>query len=168
MRLAVLGIAAAGTIMLVVGPLVASPWVVWNTSPSVPLGLYVIEGSTLRPGDLVLARLPAAVATMAHQRGYLPRTAFLLKPVVAIAGDHVCRLAWSIVVRGHLVGLAESHDAAGRPLPDWHSCHELAPGEVFVLARARHSFDSRYFGPLRRADILGRAVRIGLSNARHH
>ena len=146
MRLTELVIAAAGTIMLAMKPPVASPWVVWNTSPSVPLGLYVIDGSVPRRGDLALARLPAAIATMAHRRGYLPRTTYLLKPVVAITGDRVCRLGRRIVVRGAAIARAAARDTAGRPLPAWHGCRELAPGEVFVLARARQSFDSRYFG----------------------
>ena len=36
-----------------------TPWLVWNASPSVPLGLYRIDPGPVRRGDLVLIRLTA-------------------------------------------------------------------------------------------------------------
>lgn len=164
MRTVLINLVAVGAIIMVVQPPAAAPWLVWNTSPSVPLGLYVSDGSVPGRGDVVLARLPRPFAMLAHQRGYLPKTTYLLKPVVAIAGDSVCRLGRLIIVRGTPTALAAMHDTAGRRLPAWQGCRKLAPGEMFVLARARHSFDSRYFGPLRRSDILGRAVRLSVSS----
>lgn len=161
MRPIVIGVAAVVAIIMVVQPPADAPWIVWNTSPSVPLGLYVIDRSAPSRGDFVLARLPPPVAMMAHQRGYLPKAAYLVKPVSVIAGDRVCRLGQRIFVHGGLATIASLRDTAGRRLPAWHGCRVLAPGEMFVLARTRRSFDSRYFGPLRGPEILGRAVRLG-------
>ena len=164
----VIGVAAVGAIITVVQTPAVSPWLVWNTSPSVPLGLYVIDRSAPARGDFVLARLPPPFAMMAHQRGYLPETAFLVKPVVAIAGDRVCRLGRRVFVHGALAAIASLRDTAGRRLPAWHGCRVLGPDEVFVLARTSHSFDSRYFGPLRGPNILGRAIRLGAFTRTDH
>ena len=139
MRTVMIGVAAVGAIIMVVQRPADAPWLVWNTSPSVPLGLYAIYGAVQRRGDLVIARLPPPVAMLAHQRGYLPKATFLLKPVIAIAGDRVCRQGRRIIVRGALAALAALHDTAGRRLPAWDGCRKLVSGEVFVLAQARHS-----------------------------
>ena len=160
-RTVAISLVAVGAIIMVVQRPAVAPWLVWNTSPSVPLGLYVSDGSAPDRGDVVLARLPRSFAMLAHRRGYLPKDTYLLKPVVAIEGDRVCRLGRRVIVRGASAAIAALYDTAGRRLPVWHGCRALASGEVFVLARASHSLDSRYFGPLGAPDILGRAIRLG-------
>jgi hypothetical protein len=46
----------------------------------------------------------------------------------------------------------------GRVLPVWHGCRTIADHEIFVMnLRALDSFDGRYFGPLSRDRIIGRA-----------
>lgn len=138
----------------------SAPRLVWNASTSVPTGLYgVVQGSP-RIGDVALAALPSAIALLAARRGYLPQRVFLLKPVIAIAGDRVCRLGAHIFVRGEFAALARLSDEAGQPLPVWSGCHLLVAGEVFLLADHPDSFDSRYFGPLDHQHIKGRAFLI--------
>jgi type IV secretory pathway protease TraF len=82
---------AAGVLLVMLSLQGTAPRVVWNASDSVPLGLYRIERAPVRRGDLVLIRLPPDTAQLAHQRGYLPKSAYLIKTVLALAGDHVCR-----------------------------------------------------------------------------
>lgn len=136
------------------------PVLVWNASPSVPVGLYWIEQTPPRVGDLVLVRLAGPIATLADRRSYLPRTAFLLKPVFATAGDRVCRFGAYIFVRRRLAALALFRDTLGRPMPTWHGCRTLQSGELFLLAEGPASFDSRYFGPLRLEHLAGRALLV--------
>ena len=116
-----------GVVMLA-APLMTgkAPLLFWNASPSVPRGLYGIDRTPPKVGDLVLIRLPAPWAAFAARRGYLPRGAFLIKPVAALAGDTVCRRSVRISVRGKLAGRAHSADASGRPLPSWHGCRTRA------------------------------------------
>jgi conjugative transfer signal peptidase TraF len=132
--------------------------VVWNASPSVPVGLYLVTKASPRVGDLVVLRLPPVIAALAARRGYLPTSAYLLKPIAAVAGDLVCRFGERILVRGVLAGIAEDADSDGNAMPSWQGCRVLQTGEVFVLADHPGSFDSRYFGPLDTASIVGRAV----------
>jgi len=148
-------------VALIVAPMVAQQpplLVIWNASQSVPVGLYLITKASPRVGDLVALRLPPVIAAFAARRGYLPRSAYLLKPIAAVARDLVCRFGEQVFLRGVLAGLAEAADADGNAMPAWQGCRVLQMGELFVLADHPGSFDSRYFGPLDTALIAGRAV----------
>jgi conjugative transfer signal peptidase TraF len=147
-------------VALIVAPTVAQQplLVVWNASPSVPFGLYLVTKVSPGVGDLVVLRLPPVIAAFAARRGYLPTSAYLLKPIAAVTGDLVCRFGERVLVRGALAGIAEDADADGNAMPSWQGCRVLQTGEVFVLADHPASFDSRYFGPLHTASIAGRAV----------
>jgi conjugative transfer signal peptidase TraF len=160
-RLQVL-VAAVIAIALLLAPAVATPTplLVWNASPSVPIGLYAVARIFPHPGDLAVVRLPADMALLAASRTYLPQSAYLLKPVVAAAGDEVCRHSDRIFVNGRLMALARWADRIGRSLPVWQGCHTLAAHEFFLIADHPDSFDSRYFGPLAHEHIVGRGFLI--------
>lgn len=148
-------------VALIVAPTIAQHpplLVIWNASPSVPVGLYLVTKASLRVGDLVVVRLPPVIAAFAARRGYLRASAYLLKPIAAVAGDLVCRLGDRVFVRGMLTGAAADTDADGSAMPSWQGCRILQMGEVFVLADHPASFDSRYFGPLDTASVAGRAI----------
>ena len=136
------------------------PFLVWNASPSVPVGLYLVTPASPQVGDLIVLRLPPVIAAFAANRGYLPLSAYLLKPIAATAGDFVCRFGSQVFVRGELAGFAQATDNRGDPMPVWHGCRTLQAGEVFVLADHPASFDSRYFGPLNVTSIVGSATLV--------
>jgi type IV secretory pathway protease TraF len=127
-RKRILAVTAAGVTMMALSLREPIPRLVWNASPSVPLGFYHIAPSSVRRGELVLARLPPKVADFTDRRGYLQRTAFLLKTVVASAGDRVCRFGAWIVVHGAFAARALPRDKRGRRLPVWRGCLRLASG----------------------------------------
>jgi conjugative transfer signal peptidase TraF len=157
-------IAVALGIVLVTTPaaLKIAPRVVWNASESAPLGLYWVAGkSTLDRGDLALAELPESVRGFADQRGYLPSGATLIKPVAALPGDHICTIGRAILIGGSVAARRLNRDSNGRRMPAWDGCRRLSPAEVFLLnADVPDSFDGRYFGPTRMADVIGRLVPI--------
>jgi conjugative transfer signal peptidase TraF len=159
------GLALTG---LTVADFSSSPFLVWNASSSVPIGLYRIEAVRPELNDLALVQLPAETARLANQRGYLHRTNKVLKPVAAVTGDWVCRFSSSISVNGRFAALARSRDGAGRPMPSWQGCHRLAQTEVFLLSDPPSSFDSRYFGPVSGAEVIGRAHRLWVSENSAH
>jgi conjugative transfer signal peptidase TraF len=114
-----------------------------------------------RVDDFVVVRLPEKVAAMAAQRGYLPETVPLLKHVAGIGGQHACSTAGSLSLDGRVVVRARDHDGAGRPLIPWSGCHVLTADEVLLLSSTSDaSFDSRYFGPIHRSAIIGRAIAV--------
>ena len=142
-----------------------APKLIWNASGSVPIGLYAVHDErALHVADLVVAKPPEPLATFLADRRYLARGVPLLKHVAALPGHTVCRMDRAITVDGLVVGEALDRDRRGRPLPAWRGCRLIAPGEVFLMNRPPDSFDSRYFGPLPAAAIIGRADPIWIKS----
>jgi conjugative transfer signal peptidase TraF len=100
------------------------------------------------------------MAAFAADRGYLPRSAYLLKTVAAASGDRVCRYGGHIFVRGVFTAHALETDSRRRPMPVWQGCRTLPAGELFLLSHAPDSFDSRYSGPVQVEQVVGRATPI--------
>jgi len=136
------------------------PKLIWNASASVPIGLYVVKpADALHIGELVVVRPPETIASFLAERGYLARGVPLLKRVLALPDQAVCRTGRAITVDGMTVGDALDHDRLGRDLPDWQGCRIVADSEVFLMNwQSTNSFDGRYFGPLSISTIVGRAV----------
>ena len=136
-----------------------APKLLWNASASVPIGLYAVRRALpLYVGELVVVSPPEPLAQFFAARRYLPLGVPLVKHVLALPGQTVCRTGRAITVDGITVGEALEHDRFGRALPEWRGCRALASGEVFLMNTAPpDSLDGRYFGPLPLTTIVGRA-----------
>lgn len=139
-----------------------SPRYIWNASNSVPLGLYRLQPvTTLTVTDLVALRPPKLLAAFLDLKGYLPIGVPMLKRVLALPGQTVCRRGLAIAVDGIDVGQARERDGRGRTLPSWQGCRVIADGDVFVMNwQSADSLDGRYFGPLPAAAVIGRAAPV--------
>jgi conjugative transfer signal peptidase TraF len=137
-----------------------SPRLIWNASASVPVGLYRIQpAEPLYIGELVVAMPPEPLASYLADRGYLSEGVPLLKHILALAGQTVCRTGDTITVDRTSVGRALASDWRGRKLPVWQGCQVLAAGHVFLMnMQSAHSLDGRYFGPLAASAVVGRAI----------
>ncbi|MCC5989360.1 MAG: S26 family signal peptidase [Pararhodobacter sp.] len=144
-----------------------SPRILWNSTASVPVGLYWLEPvDRVAIGDLVAVQPPEGLVHFLAERGYLPQGVPLLKHVVALPGAEVCRDGAVIRINGQVLGLAAARDRLGRALPDWQGCHQLAVGEVFLMNPAvPDSLDGRYFGPLPLGAITARLQPIWIPRA---
>ena len=156
-------IAATALSLLAIGGSAAlhvTPWLIWNASASTPVGLYLIQpAGRLEVADLLVLRPSEPIADFMAARGYLPLGISLLKRVLALPGQTVCRSGYSIRVDGIDMGVALENDHLGRPMPVWQSCRKLAEGEIFLMNRqVPDSVDGRYFGPFPTTAIIGRAI----------
>jgi conjugative transfer signal peptidase TraF len=151
-------VGAAMVVMSTMGPKRA-PALVWNASESVPIGLYHVRpAAKLDITDLVVALPPEPLATFLAAGGYLPRDVPLIKRILALPGQTVCRSGFTIVVDGIDMGSARARDHGGRDLPTWQGCRVLSNGEVFLMNWDEPaSMDGRYFGPIPVAAVVGRA-----------
>jgi conjugative transfer signal peptidase TraF len=158
-RHAVIGSAAGLISVLTVASILAPPdrRLVFNTTASAPLGVYWISRSPPAIGDLALVSPPPGVADWLAQRGYLPSNVPLIKRLAAVGGQHVCARANTILIGGQPVARVLDRDRQGRPLPVWRGCRRLLADEVLLLNDGPFSLDGRYFGPLRRSSMHGRA-----------
>ena len=137
-----------------------TPKVIWNTTASTPIGLYVLSSvDDLHVGDLVSLIPPEPIAVFLAEGGYLPKKVPLLKHVRALQGQVVCRWNRTIMIDGVPVAEALERDSRGRSLPVWQGCQMLEPGELFVMnEHVQESFDGRYFGGVPQSSVIGRAV----------
>ncbi|MEI9986597.1 MAG: S26 family signal peptidase [Aliidongia sp.] len=136
------------------------PRLIWNATASTPTGLYALRPvGQLHALELVAVRPPEPVASFLADGGFLPKGVPLLKHVMALPGQTVCRTGDAVTVDGITVGYARERDHLGRTLPAWSGCRTLRPGEVFLMnPTVPDSLDGRYFGPFPTSSIVGRAV----------
>jgi conjugative transfer signal peptidase TraF len=132
---------------------------IWNASESVPAGLYLVRPTArLAVTQLVVVEPPEPLATFLAEGGYLPRGVPMLKRVLALHGQTVCRDQLTMTVDEIEVGEARERDGRGRPLPIWQGCRVIAHGEVFLMNwQSADSLDGRYFGALPTSAIIGKA-----------
>ena len=128
----------------------------WNASPSEPPGLYVRTSAPVQVGRLVAFLAPPAAYPYAVRRlAYLHQVP-IIKAVGAGEGAHVCTSGGALEINGQRRAAILAVDSQGVSLPHWRDCRRLLRGEVFVFSdRVPNSFDSRYFGPVDQAKILG-------------
>lgn len=137
-----------------------APRLIWNATASTPIGLYALRpAGRLHVGELVAVRPPAPVARYLAKGGFLPEGVPLLKHIMAIAGQSVCRSGDAITIDQIEVGMAQNRDHLGRPLPRWSGCRTLTRDEIFLMnPTVPDSLDGRYFGPFPITSIIARAV----------
>jgi conjugative transfer signal peptidase TraF len=156
-KVGLLVVATLGVAALALPVAAGSAQLVWNATASAPAGLYRIAHERWHVGDRV-AVLPAdTLAEELDRRGVLPRGKLLIKRVVAVSGDSVCRRDGTVLVNDEVIAQAKSKDSTGEPLPSWQGCSSLNEGQVFLLGDAAGSYDGRYFGVTRASEIIGRA-----------
>ncbi|SDG43411.1 conjugative transfer signal peptidase TraF [Bradyrhizobium sp. Rc2d] len=144
-----------------------APRLIWNATASTPTGFYTLHPiGQLRALELVVVRLPEPIANVLAERGFLPKGVPLLKHVMALPGQIVCRSGDVITVDTVDIGAAHDRDHLGRPLPRWSGCSTLQPDEVFLMnPTAPDSLDGRYFGSLPITSIVARAVPLWTDEA---
>lgn len=140
----------------------ATPAYIWNASKSVPVGLYRLRSAGgLAVTDLVAVRPPEPLATFLDLNGYLPIGVPMLKRVLALPGQTVCRTWLTISVDGIDMGDALSRDSRGRPLPVWQGCHAVGADELFLMNwQSKDSLDGRYFGFVSNSSVIGKALPV--------
>lgn len=137
-----------------------------NTTPSMPRGLWqVSRTAVVGRGDAVVVCTPPGLASdIGRARGYIGPgacpggTGPLLKIVVAVAGDAVAVWPRGLAVNGAQIPATARlvRDKAGRELPALPvGTYAVSPGAAWVTTPAADSWDSRYWGPVRLADVLG-------------
>ncbi|MCO5966121.1 conjugative transfer signal peptidase TraF [Sinorhizobium meliloti] len=140
-----------------------------NLTPSEPLGLWRIvkPDRPVAAGDLVFICPPqTAPIREARMRGYLRSglcpggIAPLIKTVIAVAGQRV-DIGIGVNIDGHPVRFSarQHRDGEGRSLTPFGG--GIVPARyVFLHSPFAGSYDSRYFGPIPAAGILGLAQEV--------
>lgn len=151
--MAVLGIAA---VSVVETPL----RLIWNATTSAPIGFYTVApADRIEVPELVAIMPPEPLAAFMVERGYVARGVPLLKRVLGLPGQRVCRHDRTITVDDVEMGEALERDRIGRDLPVWQGCSVIGEGELFLMNwDVRDSLDGRYFGPIPTSSVIGQAL----------
>ncbi|WP_114391432.1 conjugative transfer signal peptidase TraF [Notoacmeibacter marinus] len=137
-----------------------------NLTPSYPLGVWRIEilNRDVRVGDRIFICPPLTETfRQARKRGYVRRglcpgwLSPLIKTVVAVPGQSV-EVGTSVAIDGLALpqSAVQPRDGSGRKLTPYPGV-VVPPDALFLLSTFRGSYDSRYFGPIPAAGILGLA-----------
>lgn len=133
--------------------------VIYNGSSSLPTGLYVrVSGAPILPGAIVDFPIPPTVRSYVEQRvGRVGAGGwYILKPVAAVAGDHVDTTGDQLLINGQTVAPIVTRNRDGGAVPVWRGSRRLEAGELFVVStRIPDSFDSRSYGPIRESEVTG-------------
>jgi len=159
---------SSGAMLLIVASSVEiafppKPVLLYNPSESAPVGWYRLRPKdTLENDDLVAAYAPETARRLAHERGYLPYNHPLIKTIWAVPGAYICIHNTRVRVPNRPDIYQLSQDGLGRDMPKLSGCFTLKADEYFLISKdVQTGFDSRYFGPVTRENILGRVQYLG-------
>jgi type IV secretory pathway protease TraF len=102
-----------------------------------------------------------ATENFVELNGSLPVGVPMLKRVLALPGQTVCRAG--LIVSVDTIEMAEARDRDGRdrPLPKWQGCHVVGESELFVMNwQSVSSLDGRCFVFLPASAVIGRALPV--------
>lgn len=136
----------------------------FNTTKSIPVGLYWSSNQQIEKGSYVMYCPPQSdVFNAAKERGYIGSGfcpggyGYMMKRILAAKNDVVSVTDKGVIVNNNLLALSApiSADLQGRPLPHYRIDHKtLDADEVLMMSDVSGtSFDSRYFGPVNRSQI---------------
>ena len=131
------------------------PIILYPTSPSLPVGPYLRTFEKVAIGKIAAFKIPEGARRYQSELGHdLPASFLFMKPIAAGPGDRVCNSLVGLFINGDRIADTASHDPDGRLLPVWRHCRCLDRDEYFMVStHIPNSFDSRYFGPVRGAEI---------------
>ncbi len=121
--------------------------VLYNGTPSMPVGLYLRASGEVERGAIVTVRAVDVAPGYAAERNFTDPGDRFLKRVVGSAGDVVCAAGTEITLNGARVAERQARDSAGRALPAWSGCVTLGEAQFFLLGDTPDSFDGRHWGP---------------------
>jgi conjugative transfer signal peptidase TraF len=136
-----------------------------NLTPSMPIGIWIV-----RPVNAPIARgaIVSFCRVHRHRSTEPPRPAShgpcpdgawpLLKPVAALPGDLVVINSSGIAINGRLLPNSQQQSRPGLTGVAPGS-YQVGDGQLWVVSSLHpHSFDSRYFGPIRADAVRGEAI----------
>ena len=155
---------------------------VFNISESLPIGIYQkLEDKNFQKGDLVVLDIPKERMDFMISRGYIDGNMLktMLKRIEGVEGETFKVLSIDelknsqlnkniefssidipksskkfLVKENKILGSISNFDSHGRELPQMENPLILNKDEFFVMGESDNSFDSRYFGKIKKEEIL--------------
>jgi conjugative transfer signal peptidase TraF len=138
--------------------------VIINITPSMPTGIYIKTSGEIKRGDIVAACLSDPYKTIGLKQLYIEKGVKcdgadpVIKEVVALPGDNVVLKNNRIIVNNiNLFFITARKDSAGRILDIYPRGEYLdTKGYWLIGTNSQHSWDSRYWGSIDKAQIMSK------------
>ncbi len=136
--------------------------ITYQSTPSMPEGYYLTyKVKSIQRENNVIFMPNQKTEKFIIQHGWLPEGIPLLKRVIGIPGDKLCIKHHMVYINNKRVAVAKLKDNKGEALPIFTYCGEIQPDYYFVQGiSSPNSFDSRYYGLIKREQIISKAVKL--------
>lgn len=134
-----------------------------NITPSVPKGIYKLKKiEEYTKGKIVYIEIPDNAKKVIWEREYLPKHInYLIKYIKGIPGDFIQVKSNKLYINGEYKGSIKEHDLQGKILESsLPKKYTLKKDEYVLLGSDDNSYDSRYFGIVKKEKILKEALKI--------
>lgn len=131
-----------------------------NPSKSLPRGIYKLYPPTdIKKGDIVVFEIYEDLQNYMKQRGYiLNNVTTLMKKVAAFSDDIVEIKNQEIFINNVSWGKVYEFDSKYRPLKKLKNKNLILKDDEFLaLSDTDKSFDSRYFGAIKKTKIIAKS-----------
>lgn len=117
-----------------------------NRTASMPMGIYVkLKDDVVVDGDVIVFRHP-------HQKNNLIK--YVLKMG---AGEYCFDELGSVWLDGNPIAEINIEKFSNAYL-NQSNCHLIEPGEIFVMGDHQNSYDSRYFGTIKKSNVIAKVT----------
>lgn len=146
--------------------LAISPWYVLHLRDSASWPYHVLflvkKGAVPERGDLVAFNFRHSymekIEPVGRARPQIQTDHIWLKRVMGMPGDVVTTKGEEVFINGQPVAEGMKQDRFGVPLEVTKTIGQIPSGFYFVTLPHPRSFDSRYYGPIEQADVVGVAI----------
>lgn len=137
-------------------------FITFNPTPSLKTGFYLITNiKEIKKGETVTIKYPKSIENIVFpSRFYYREVKGFMKNVEGVPGDLVETKNQKVYINGILKGNISTTDSKGRGLPQSNINKILEKDEYYLMGEAENSFDSRYWGTVRKKEILKKAKLI--------
>ncbi len=136
----------------------------YQVSSSMPKGWYLqTPVQRLTYGTWVFLKPPTFAKNYLQRHHWLPNSGIMLKSIQALPGDWVCVKNHQLWINQQVAALTLTLDRHQQTIEQRPFCRLLTADEYLVLGlKDARSYDSRYFGPINRKQILAKAAPLSL------
>lgn len=150
------GARAAASVLLVLalltGAYLFGVRVSFNVSGSLPHRAFL----TVRGGEVSCGPQSIGLFRLNVRNPYWDYGEVFAKRFVGCPGDTLLTRGAEFYINGERVAVARGRDSSGTAVSSFSHDGAIPPGSYFVLGDAKRSYDSRYWGFVRKSWIVGR------------
>lgn len=134
----------------------------WQESISMPEGWYAtLPVKTIHRGEVLVFKPPGTAMKIMLKHHWILPNSEMMKIAAAVPGDKVCLKQGEVWINQKAYAPVFEDYKPGHPLPHLSLCRRLNHNEYMMMStHIPNSFDSRYFGPIDRSQILARAIKL--------